>query len=209
MAIAFDATSEGTVGADPSWSHTCSGADRLLIVLTGRTTDVVAGVTYNGVAMTSITETTYPGSGYAGLQLWYLVAPSTGSNTIAVDSGGNNGVSGFATSFTGVSQTSPIDSSNVNNNAVGTNSLTVSTTVVGSGCWLVGGCSNNSGTGVGGGTGTTVRNDNAFGVAMGDSNAIVGTGSQSLIFTFATSNLFRGIVASIAPTPFTPKIIIL
>lgn len=200
MAIAYDSDSEGAVGADPSWSHTCTGNDRLLVVVAGRPTDVVVGITYNGEAMTQITETTYPGATYVGLSLWYLVNPASGSNTIAVDSDGNDNVGAIAISYTGVDQTNPIDSSNVNNNATGTNSLTVSTTVVDTGCWLVTGASDSVGTGASPGTiGMVRRRFTDNGVNMGDSGQTVGTGSQSLIWTSGGNNLFRGIIASISP----------
>ena len=200
MAIAFDTSSQGTAGADPSGSHTCTGSDRLLIVIVGSATDTNTGVTYNGVAMTQVTATSYPGAGYQGLKMWYLNNPASGSNTIAVTSS-NAGTNYTAQSFTGCDQTSSVvDSSAVNNNATGTTSLTVTTTVVASNCWLVGGSSNNQGTEVFGGTGTTVRQYTGQGGACGDSNATVSTGSQSLIFTQPGSTLFRGIIMSIAPS---------
>jgi hypothetical protein len=59
--IAFDAASGGTrfnsAGTSHSWSHTCTGSDRFLVVQVGSFRsagggDVVSGVTYNGVSMT-------------------------------------------------------------------------------------------------------------------------------------------------------------
>lgn len=210
MAIAYDATSKSTFTTNPSWSHTCTGDDRILVVVAGAVSDNISGITYNSVALTQITETTYPGAGHAGLSIWYLVAPATGSNTIAVSSSSACGA--VAVSYTGVKQTGVPDSSNVNNNAVGTNSLTTSTTVVASNCWLVGGASDNAGTGASGGTGTTLRDFVDNGVNMGDSNGTVGTGSQSLVFTFGGNNLFKGITVSLEPSEsavtFIPKVCI-
>lgn len=199
MAIAFDAVAEGTAGANPSWNHTCTGTDLILFVQVGASIDTITGVTYNAVAMTEITRTTFPGAGHAGLVLFYLVNPTTGTNSVAVTSS-NAGTNGISQSYTGAAQTGQPDSFNVNNNGTGTTSLTTSTTVVGANCWLVGGSSNDDGGTVGAGAGTTVRADNGQGHAMGDSNATVSTGSQSLIFTYPTAKLFKGIIASFAPS---------
>lgn len=108
MAIAFDAKS--TVGFDSSsqtLSHTCSGADRLLvvaIVIDG--TETVTAITYAGVSMTQLV-TVAPGN--FRIYLFYLLAPATGANNISVTLSGNQDVGIMAASYTGVAQSSPTD----------------------------------------------------------------------------------------------------
>src|SRR6185369_15578857 len=103
-AIAFDAAATKTVtnAASASWSHTVgSGSDRVLIVgltLEDTSTSVlnVSAITCNGTAMTAVSG----GVGTAGsstfdrAQLYYVLNPASGANTISVTFGGAvNGVS--------------------------------------------------------------------------------------------------------------------
>lgn len=203
--IAFDTATTSSFGTSPSWSHTCTGSNRILIVYVGAAADpVVSGITYNSVAMTKFAETTYPGSGHQGFSAWYLINPASGSNTIAVTS--SSDCAGAAESYTGAKQSGQPDSFAVNNNSTGTNSLTTATTVVATDCWLIGGATDNQGTGATAGTGTVRRAFTAQGMNIGDSGNAVGTGSQSLNWTMGGNFLFKGITASIAPyvTPTGP-----
>ena len=81
-AIAFDAASSATgVGVSSlTWAHTTSGADRLLIVGVSFDTGTVTGVTYAGVPMTSVGNTTTA----LKMHMWRLIAPATGANNIVV-----------------------------------------------------------------------------------------------------------------------------
>ena len=79
MAIAYNSTSIANEVAGGSttltWSHTCNVADKKLIVAVGGRASI-SGITYNGVAMTNITNQydTYQHCSY-----YYLDAPATGS----------------------------------------------------------------------------------------------------------------------------------
>lgn len=117
MAIAFDAVSTGMNATDPTsltWSHTCSGSDRVLIVGTstesdssGHTAQTVSGITYAGVALNHIRSDYITDN---GTELWYLIAPATGANNIVVTmTAVVDGLFGAGLSFTGVDQTNPID----------------------------------------------------------------------------------------------------
>lgn len=129
MAVVFDAvgpsaTGTSVSGAPPSgltWSHTCTGTNRLLVVgvayaaggaYGGNDSTASMSATYNGVSMTSagIRHSNDATVGFA--QLFYLVAPATGSNTVSVSISGWGGntveVLGGSVSFTGVSQSTPI-----------------------------------------------------------------------------------------------------
>lgn len=114
--IFFDAASNSgyqTTQSSYSWSHTCTGSNRYLVV---------------GIAMLSLAQTvtsiTYAGqdlrligvkasvSGACRVEMWGIIAPATGSNTIAVTLSGAISSAGCASSYTGVHQSSPIEGFN-------------------------------------------------------------------------------------------------
>lgn len=157
MAVAFDATSySGNQTVTPySWSHTCSGSDRVLIVgvtvmdPTGNA-PTVTGVTYNGVALTQIQSNGWDdaGSFYLRSYLWRLIAPATGANTVQVTlSAAPNTSIGGAVSVTGAHQTTPetgtAGTNNITGSAISTtlgstvNDLCADCTVVWDGTGLV------------------------------------------------------------------------
>lgn len=190
MALALDATTSASGGS--SWSHTCSGSNRILLVGCYANTDTVTGVTYNSVAMTLIGKTSFPGAGRQGAYLYYLIAPATGSNTVAVTGGTGIG----AVSYTGALQSGQPDSSAVSNPANAT-SITLSTTVVKDNSWLV--CVTADGAGSEtAGAGTTIRQTDANGLVLADSNGEVDAGSRSLIINWSGSQPNAGVIASIA-----------
>lgn len=119
MAIAFDAATRADQAATTgsfTFSHTTSGANRVLIVMCylNEEGDLVTGITYNGVAMTranAFTNTpgaSVPTSGY----IYYLANPATGANNVVISYSGNRAVIAVAASFTGANTSSPIDQSN-------------------------------------------------------------------------------------------------
>src|SRR5580765_3567417 len=97
MAVAYDANGKSNTTAAQqvkTWSHTCTGSDRLLLVTVvwnqpNVSTELVSAVTYNGVAMTSfgspapVKSSATPGSNRL-IQLFYLINPPTGANTVSV-----------------------------------------------------------------------------------------------------------------------------
>lgn len=119
MAIAFDAASEAGTPAyatSLSWSHTCTGDNRILIVgLSFFLTVTDVAVTYNGVAMTLVDNAV----GGNGGKPWMfrLVAPATGSNTIAASWTTSSSCAGGGMSFTGVSQSAPLGTAAKNTGA--------------------------------------------------------------------------------------------
>lgn len=144
-AIAFDAASNSGSQSNVSsfsWSHsvTASGENTILVVgislwdPTGANRGVTT-VTYNSVTMTQL-RSDDNGSNIES-SIWYLVNPSTGSNTVAVTlDGTNNRAVGGATSYTGVDQGSSVDAQ-----AGGTVSANPSTnllvTTVADNAWVV------------------------------------------------------------------------
>jgi len=109
--VQFDAgVSAGNV---TSWSHTVvARPNRYLIaqLQIGSATITGTGVTYAGVAMTFLGRDvhTLP----VTCEMWGLVAPTVGTNTIAVTlSGANPGCDSGSSSFLNVDQTTPTDGS--------------------------------------------------------------------------------------------------
>ena len=116
MAIAYDATSGVATGwtTSDSFSHTCTGSDRLLLVWVffdrGNGTYTVSSATYNGVSLSQVTTF---GNGAQYVELWRLVAPATGANTLALsynNAGPTAKVAVRAVSYTGVDGTTPLGS---------------------------------------------------------------------------------------------------
>lgn len=114
MAIAFDAaTSAATAqGTSANISHTCSGSDRLLIVTVGTDgrAQSVTSATYNGVALTRAIRRQHTNTdAFAGFEeLWYLVNPATGTNTLVLNLSTSMQVQAVISSYTGVHQSTPL-----------------------------------------------------------------------------------------------------
>lgn len=192
MAIAYDNSSEGAVGASTTltYSHTCTGSNTFLKVdfrINGASGSV-SSVTYAGVSMTQLANVSAN-----GVYTYYLINPATGANNVVITTSGSGEITSYSASYTGVKQTSPIDSQNtVGSGSVSDTTVVVATTVVASNCWLLGfGAFTNS---FGSATISSNRTDrqagNHGGYATGvnatsDSNGTVATGSQSTTWTIA------------------------
>ncbi|MDB5612040.1 MAG: hypothetical protein JWP25_8940 [Bradyrhizobium sp.] len=141
--VAFgSATNSSYQTAQPSyfWSHTCDGTNRLLIVGVSMLSVVgssVTNITYGGVALSPIRARASV-SGAVRSEMWGLIAPATGSNTIAVTlSAPLDSIAG-AVSFTGANQTvayeTPNDATATN---VGAANATVNVTTEANNDWCV------------------------------------------------------------------------
>ena len=108
MAIAQDATSDAALTTSPvTGSHTCTGSDRVLFVGAKGAAGYATSATYNGSSMTRINDV-QSGVGEYNLSLFYIIAPSTGSNTVSVSvASGSVGFTG--SSYTGADQTTQPD----------------------------------------------------------------------------------------------------
>lgn len=129
MSIAFDATATGaqTTNASITWSHTCTGSNRILVVLysyaTGSTTTTA---TYGGVAMTELLRMRSD-----SIHVFLLMNPASGTNTVSVnESGSGVAKKGISSSYTGTKQTSQPDSQGTLASANPTTSLSATTTTV-------------------------------------------------------------------------------
>ena len=116
-------------GAGPfTWSHTCSGSDRLLRVTTSHfdSSDTISSITYNGVALTAV-----PGgstnNGQYYVTAYYLIAPDTGTHDIVVTVTGSVFDFGAgAISYTDAHQTTPLGTAVTATGTSTTPSVTVS-----------------------------------------------------------------------------------
>lgn len=101
MAVAYDNSSNSgsLTGSSTSFSHTTSGSGRLLLVGVYQQSGSVSSITYNGVALTSLATTSLFGA--IRMTVYYLLAPASGSNTVAVTLSGSTNFGVIAESFTG------------------------------------------------------------------------------------------------------------
>ena len=196
MAIAYNTA--GTATMSPTSAGTSktatlnvgSGTDRILWVgiATGdNTTDVTSSLTYNGVAMTKLvgrrlnTSTQY-------LTLWYLVNPTSGSNTLTWTGSANEQyVYAAFTVYTGVpSSTYGVGSNTASADETdGTLALTLTTQY--NNAWTVSICRSTDYGDHSAGTGTTERAQLA--ISIGDSNGgITPVGSTTMNWTNIPAN---------------------
>jgi hypothetical protein len=205
MAIAFDAISTGgNGGTSQTFSHTCTGTNRLLFVggFNQEASSTITGVTYDGVALTEIANSSQTNN---SVSLWYLIAPSTGASDVVITrSTSTNALLGVAASYTGAKQSGVPDSDNTGGASSGS-SLTISTTTVEDNCWIVGIFRNEQGVNIAG-SNTTMRN--ASSIAMGDTNADQSpAGAHSIGTTWSGSGRNVGVVASFAPAPAVTAVV--
>ena len=206
MAIALG--SVNTTG-DTSGSYTSiavSGANTIgYIFAIGDTSDNLTGITWGGSAMTKVASGRPGTDRYIGL--WYIINPSS-SSTITLTGGTYKEAYEFY--YTGAKQSAQPDSYTDNSSSLNA-ALTLTTTVVATGCWTVM-ISKDDGTGNVNYTtnvGVVRIGPNGGGLCMSDSNGTVGTGNQATTHTLnsGTPNHY-GVVVSIAPSgsAFIPKV---
>lgn len=141
MAIAHDASTNPSYasGTTHTFSHTCTGSDGILWVQCWRRGgSAVSGVTYNGVAMTSLGTEIQAGSGSGNqyLTMWYLANPATGANNVVVTSPTSTEHIDGAVSYTGASATGIPDATNsLTMTAQSNTTATVSS--VADNCWAL------------------------------------------------------------------------
>jgi hypothetical protein len=144
--IAYDAQSstiQTTVASSISWNHTTgTGSNRLLLVAVGvhvatGTPTTVSNVTYGGARLTQVTTAYYNSSTpRVRTYIFRLVNPASGKNTIKVTFAAATLSVAGAVTYSGVDQTTPIQTSNTAT-SYGT-APSVSVTVTGSGRWIFG-----------------------------------------------------------------------
>lgn len=204
MPMAFDASSSVNSGTTSpvTFSHTCTGSNRILFIGVDTNNnsvagDQVTGVTYNGVAMTLVDKILVDSFGEE--YLFVLFNPASGANTISIafNNSSDTNVSAVATSYTGANQTGPVDAS-ATGSANPASEITTTLTTIADNCWTVKGVRMGA-TGTAG-AGTTKRVENDSFVGMYDSNAaITPAGSTSLIVSRTGNSNLKSVMASFAP----------
>lgn len=108
MAIAYNSHwSDGSFATgNLTFTHN-AGSDDILFVYTENFAGAYAitGVTYNSVAMTSIATNVTTAHNANPLSLWYLIAPTSGSNSVVVSNGGTATILGQSISYSGANVT--------------------------------------------------------------------------------------------------------
>lgn len=220
-AIVVDTPSSTNVFAPPanqiSWSHTVnSGNARVLIVgasFRRQGTAVVTSVFYGSQPLTFISggSSTDMNSKYRA-ELWYLVAPNVGMNTITVNfSGALDSAVGGAVSYFGVNQAAPVGT------GAGTGGITGPPTVVVSSatgelvvdCVAVKGNNNNS---ISVGPGQTQRWNNRTGNnlnthTIGGGSTEPGAASVTMSWTVVSNEQWAIAAAPLRPAPEPPNIL--
>lgn len=202
FAIAFDAGSNNVPPTNTSWSHTCTGSNRILFC-TGRapTTDPTA-ISYNSGALTKTRNSLSFDSGFCFH--WYRIAPdASGALTIAIT--GPTNPSAVGLSYTGALQSGVPDASNTAS-VSGANALAVTVTTVLDNCWVVGSATDTNGAGVtSAGANTTLRatvNNSMKGYDNGGPQTPAGAVTLNVSDTSSAANL-GWIAASFPPAAAT------
>jgi len=213
--IARDATAQGppdgNSGSGPiSWTHTTAGTNRFGLVViagdlnTGVDDVTAADVTWGGAAVTLVAKNTATLNRF--LYLFYIIAPATGSQTIAVASK-THYLLGVSASYTGVAQVSPIDATATNQGGPTILTLTTMLTTTVANDWTIlaedsydGNAPPAAGTGSNLWISASMYGDPSFFDSMGT----VSTGSVSMTTTRTNGSKIAHVMAAIKPNVAGP-----
>lgn len=180
MAIAFDkSSSSNSAGASTSLNLAAAASGELAVLfIQGTTGDTHSNVTVNGVAATQV-GSTYQWSDRS-ISAWYFQNPPTSSVAYAATTSTADGIILFVHLYSGAGIPNALNTAD--NPA--SSSLTLSVTVPSANSWIAStyittGSGTNSNAA---GTGTQLR-QTIGSASSGDSNDVVGTGSQSMGWT--------------------------
>jgi hypothetical protein len=133
MSISFDsATTSSFVnpGTSVTYSHTCSGINRILFVLvTGSSSTTTFSATYDGVSMTQIGSIVSSAEGVKRA-LFYLIAPNSGAHNIVATANGAAYMDSLAHSYTGAKQSGQPDVSSSGTGTVSSSPWQFTATVI-------------------------------------------------------------------------------
>lgn len=171
MAILHDSSAKGTIDANTSltFAHTCTGSNLILFVGVdiASASDLVSGVTYNGVTMTRIDIQIIGGAANRTLYLYYLIAPATGANDVVISTSSGVDIRGVSASYTGAKQSAQPDAHD--KGSADSTSITKALLTVADGCWMISTMNNDNGVPTAG-SGVTSRQVQSP-IGIGDSNA--------------------------------------
>ncbi len=206
MAIAFDASGGGynpaNSGPTLTYAHVCTGNNLILFAAVwGTSGNAITNVKYNGALMALIdTQTQVSGSspGYF-VSLYYLLAPTTGTNNVVITYTGNGSCLSYSESYTGVKQSNQPDNHAAIESA-STASFTQLLTVNTINSWIIWAIYPTSDLTMTAGANTLIRQAEYvhFGAGLADTNVMQSSGSQSMNVT-SSAQVFEGIIASFSP----------
>lgn len=205
MAIAFDNSAGSTTlsssHTSKTYSHTCSGSDRIIIGGIGTFDSTggnqVSGATYNGVALTELIEVSSQPNTYHSM--WYLINPSTGTNNVSFTFSAQTFSWIVSASYTGVNQTSFPDASSSAGSLSGS-SISGSVTTTVNNCWTVMvPFANAEITSAGAGTTLRVTSPTDLRIGIADSGAPVSPAGSDTLTVNCTNDNNAYIIASMAP----------
>ena len=141
--ITHDTTSATeSSGSVSSLTHSmtiANNSNRVLIACVSSygSAPTITGVTWNGVAMTAVPNSeSYQAGSNNRTQIYYIIAPATGSHSIVASYSGSATCSVGGMSFYNVNQTTPVEAGNTSSaTATATSSLALTPTVTGS--WII------------------------------------------------------------------------
>jgi hypothetical protein len=211
-AIAYDnsTTSTGTGTSVTISNYTVGSSNPLLVVAVAnwiQQTDVITGITFNGVAMTldsnvsGIIQNGNPTKGY--YSVYTLTGQSgTGNIVISASGAGITAASGiWVSSYTGVAQTSFIDAEATNSCTVCGNQFSWSLTVNTANSWVISGEGDGSGTNIAVASPFTKRLSPQTYINMADTNGPVSAGSVTA--TWSGTNMGQATSWMMAIKPAT------
>ena len=204
MAIAIDATADGfqAAGTTLTYSHTCTGSNRALLVglYAWNGSFTISGITYNGVSMTKLIGRGADGSS-GTVETWGLANPSTGANNIVITATASGQIFGCSASYTGVDQTTPFPDTETSGTGLSASWSTSITTSVDQSWVFSTGRSPSKAPSAS--AGTYLRKTNGASGDAGwllDSNGARSTGSNTLDYTWSGSSTNYWTMTSIAPS---------
>lgn len=204
MAIANDTSTVRNVsgGASDSFSYTCTGSDLILVVCfsnydTTAGDRQVSGITYNSVALTSA-RTDDNGTSNGRSEIWYLVGPATGANTLAITYGGTITNSDYCvSSWTGCRQSDQIDTSN-GQTVTSDTSSTVAATTNAKGCLVIDAMNGNTGPMSLGGTAASLM-DASSSTGRAAYEVVDAIGAHNMVYTTAGNDDYAHSVVAFKP----------
>ena len=188
--------SSSNLGGSPLQdSFTTVSGDTYLVVFVAPYSGTITGVTFNSVAMTLVTSQTQTNIGYT----YVLASPSIGAYNITFSLSGGTNVAYVAGSYQGT-QTVSVPSNIKSSNASSAGLTLSGTTNFGRNVMGVYAFKSGGSPTISASTGSTVRTtatDSNRAIALFDSNATTGYGSQSMAFTNTSASEVIAILATL------------
>ena len=214
MAVAFDSASGASftypAAATATLAHTISGSNTFLMVYVTsgiNTSDYISGITWNGTALTRAEYNVFYGGGSFTHDLWYLLAPETGSHNIVVTNSTNqrNGI--VAMSFTGAAQSATVQpngsAKSGNGSSVTSFTLTDSSTI--DDCLLVGGITPEYDRGdMSAASGSIIRAASGTSNRAMTADAVLASAGSDTLSATATTTAWGGMSVWVAPVEADP-----